>query len=96
MNNSLNVSWSFWLNFFEDAASLILGCFDEVPSFLKLFNSDTSKVTDMSCMFYECSSLTEINYSDFNAINVIKMTSMFEKCSNLENLNIYIHKFLYF
>ena len=42
----------------------------------------------MDSMFYKCSSLKELNLSNFNTNNVIDMHSMFYKCSSLKELNI--------
>ena len=39
-------------------------------------------------MFYNCSSLKELNPSNFNTNNVIKMNWMFEGCSSLKKLNL--------
>ena len=39
-------------------------------------------------MFDECSSLTNINLSNFNTNNVIKMNSMFFGCKSLNKNNI--------
>ncbi len=39
-------------------------------------NFNTSKVTDMNCMFQNCSSLTSLDLSSFNTINVINMSGM--------------------
>ncbi|MBR3198658.1 MAG: BspA family leucine-rich repeat surface protein, partial [Bacilli bacterium] len=38
---------------------------------------DTSKVTDMAYMFFNCGNLTEIDLSGFNTSNVTNMASMF-------------------
>ncbi len=38
-------------------------------------------------MFYNCSSLTSLNLSNFNTNNVNDMSSMFYNCSNLTSLN---------
>ena len=38
-------------------------------------------------MFQECSSLIELNISNFNTKNVNEMSSMFEGCSSLKKLN---------
>ena len=43
-------------------------------------------VNNMSCMFYNCSSLTSLNLSNFNTNNVINMSNMFYKCSSLTSL----------
>ena len=42
----------------------------------------------MSGMFFECSSLTNIDLSNFNAQNVTNMSFMFYKCSSLTNIDL--------
>ena len=42
----------------------------------------------MSYMFSGCSSLKEINLSNFNTNNVNNMSCMFYKCSSLKELNL--------
>ena len=49
---------------------------------------NTSQVTDMTMMFYECSSLTELNLTSFNTANVTIMNYMFEGCSSMKTLNL--------
>ena len=39
-------------------------------------------------MFYKCSSLEELNLSNFNTNNVIYMGWMFSGCSSLKELNL--------
>ena len=39
-------------------------------------------------MFTRCSSLKELNISNFNTYNVTNMTGMFYKCSSLKEFNI--------
>ena len=39
-------------------------------------------------MFSYCSSLTNINLSNFNTQNVTNMSCMFSDCSSLTNINI--------
>ncbi len=51
-------------------------------------NFNTSNVTDMSQMFYYCSSLTSLNLSNLNTANVTKMREMFRYCSSLTSLNL--------
>ena len=41
----------------------------------------------MDSMFFNCSSLKELNLNNFNANNVTKMQMMFYKCSSLKELN---------
>ena len=42
----------------------------------------------MADMFYECSSLKELNFSNFNTNNVTNMCGMFDGCSSLRELNL--------
>ena len=42
------------------------------------------QLTNMSYMFYECSSLTNIDLSNFNTQNVTNLGNMFNGCSSLE------------
>ena len=42
----------------------------------------------MSCLFYGCSSLNELNIFNFRTDNVIDMSYMFAYCSALKELNI--------
>lgn len=51
-------------------------------------NFNTENVTDMSCMFYSCSSLASLNLSNFNTSNVTDMYEMFRFCSSLTSLNL--------
>ena len=49
---------------------------------------DTSLVTDMSSMFYNCISLTSLDLSNFNTSSVESFLAMFFNCSSLKNLNL--------
>ena len=49
---------------------------------------NTEKVTDMSYMFYYCSSLTSLDVTHFNTANVTNMESMFYCCSSLTSLDV--------
>ena len=49
---------------------------------------DTSKVTDMSCMFWCCESLTSLDLSNFNTSQVTVMGSMFDFCESLTSLDL--------
>ena len=75
---------------FEKRASLN-GLFRDMSS-LKIIeglsNLDTSNVTDMSYMFYGCSSLTELNMDGLDTSNVTNMGNMFLGCKLLTQLNV--------
>lgn len=49
---------------------------------------NTSRVTDMTCMFYDSYNLTDINLSSFNTGNVTIMGAMFYNCCQLTNLDL--------
>ena len=46
------------------------------------------KIKNMSCMFFGCSSLININLSNFNTNNITVMRYMFLGCSSLTNINL--------
>ena len=49
---------------------------------------NTEKVTDMSYMFDNCSSLTTLDVTHFNTANVTNMSSMFSSCPSLTSLDV--------
>ena len=49
---------------------------------------NTSKVTDMSLMFSDCSGLTSLDVSSFDTSNVTNMGFMFYGCRSLTSLNL--------
>lgn len=51
-------------------------------------NIDTSNVTDMCAMFYQCSALTSLDISNFDTSNVTDMYYMFNSCENLATLDL--------
>ena len=49
---------------------------------------NTEKVTNMSYMFFQCSSLTSLDVTHFNTAKVTNMNSMFDSCSSLTSLDV--------
>ena len=49
---------------------------------------NTSEVTNMSWMFYNCSKLTSLDVSHFNTSKVTDMYAMFLNCSSLTSLDV--------
>ena len=51
-------------------------------------NFDTSKITNMDSLFFECEKLDVIDLSHFNTANVTNMNRMFYGCKSLKSLNL--------
>ncbi len=49
---------------------------------------NTSEVTNMSSMFYNCKLLTSLDLSSFNTSKVVKMSDMFYECEQLTSVNL--------
>lgn len=58
----------------------------DVDDFLKSVYSD--KVTNMGEMFYECSLLKDLDFSNFNTSKVTNFSDLFSYCESLVTLNI--------
>ena len=67
-------------SFFKELKSL--------TSISGLENINTTHVTDMSKMFYNCYELNSLNLSQFNTGNVEKMNEMFYNCHGLNSLDL--------
>lgn len=53
----------------------------------EIANLDTSNITNMNYMFYQCSKLTTLDLSSFNTSNVNNMSNMFNNCQKLSNIS---------
>ncbi len=62
--------------------------FSNLVSLRGLANFKTNNVTDMHCMFYGCSKITDLDLGSQNTANVTNMSSMFDGCSSLKNVNL--------
>lgn len=62
--------------------------FDKITSIIGLEYLNTSYVTNMSYMFYNCRSLTSLDVSNFITNKVTTMASMFHHCQSLEYINV--------
>ena len=67
-------------SFFEELRSL--------TSISGLENLNTTHVTDMSKMFYNCYKLNSLDLTQFNTGNVENMNEMFYNCQNLKSLDL--------
>ena len=60
----------------------------EIQSISGLEYLNTENVTDMSSMFYGCSSITSLDLSHFNTAKVKNMGGLFRDCSGLKSVNL--------
>ena len=65
-----------------------LFAFDEKLESLDLSTFDTSKVTDMQNMFYECKNILNLDLTSFNTLNSVDMGYMFYGCAKLTNIDL--------
>jgi surface protein len=64
-----------------------IGC-NNMAEIEGLENLNTSEVTDMSCMFAGCTSLTTLDLYHFNTQKVTNMSEMFNICSSLKTIYV--------
>ena len=62
--------------------------FNNVTEIKGLEYLKTDNVTDMSSMFWNCSSLTSLDVSNFDTSNATALSGMFMDCSNLTELDV--------
>ena len=62
--------------------------FSNVTSFTGTKLLNTSRVTDMSYMFYSCRALTSLDVSGFDTSRVTDMSDMFGNCEKLASLDL--------
>ena len=62
--------------------------FSKLTSIKGLENLNTSNINNMSKMFGNCSSLTELDLRGFDTSNVTDMSMMFYACSNLKTIYV--------
>ena len=62
--------------------------FGDMKEIVGIENLNTKNVTDMAGMFFDCSSLQNLDLSSFNTQNVTGMAGMFAGCGNLQSLDL--------
>ena len=67
---------------------LFMGGDENLQTINGLENWDTSRVKNMSCMFWSCSSLRKLNLSRWNTSDVTTFYGAFQGCSALTNIDI--------
>ena len=73
------------------APSSCTGMFEDFKNLVQInFNNNfnTSKVTNMWRMFFNCTSLTNLDLSSFNTSKITDMSQMFYICSSLTSLDL--------
>ncbi len=80
----------FYLDSWSNAAptSISFGNKENIKIIKKLKGLDTSKVTNMYGMFYQCSSLTSLDLSNFDTSKVTNMSYMFSGSPKLKDVYI--------
>ncbi len=63
-------------------------CYKDIANINGIEYLNTSEVTNMAWMFFNCSNLTSLDVSHFNTSNVTSMTRMFGACEGLESLDL--------
>ncbi|MBR6176610.1 MAG: BspA family leucine-rich repeat surface protein [Bacteroidales bacterium] len=72
----------------QNCSSWFYGC-ENLTSIIGIKeNLNTSEVTDMKNMFYNCQKLVELDVSGFNTENVTDMHEMFYYCIQLQSLDV--------
>ena len=71
----------------KSCESWFMGC-EKLEAIDGIENLNTSMVTDMWNMFYNCKSLTSLDLKTFDTHNVLSMSYMFFGCNNLTYLNV--------
>lgn len=62
--------------------------YENMTKITGLANLDTSRVTNMDCLFAGCSALQSLDLSHFDTSNVTTMHMMFSWCSSLKSLDV--------
>ena len=70
-----------------DSSSLFFG-FSKITTIDSIENFDTSKITNMTGIFYNMSNLQVLDLKSFNTSRVTNMQSMFYGCSSLTSLDL--------
>ena len=75
----VNMSCMFYTNDLKTSTKL---------ASLDVSNWDTSNVTDMFGMFFNCNELTTLDVSNWDTSNVTNMNNMFSNCNSLTTLDV--------
>lgn len=73
---------------FPEDSSAFFENFTNLSEIEGLENINTYYVTDMNAMFFNCSSLANLDLSTFDTSNLERMSSMFSGMNQLENINL--------
>ncbi|WKF72447.1 MucBP domain-containing protein [Lactococcus lactis] len=69
-------------------SSMLFGDMSSLTNIEGSENLNTSNVTNMQAMFYNCSSLVSIDVSNWDTANVTIFSAMFASCSSLSSLDV--------
>ena len=92
MGDNLKVTKVVFDPSFADARPTSARCWfsgmENLVSITGMTYLNTSEVTNMYCMFYNCNKLTSLDLSNFDTEKVTNMKSMFQNCSGLTTLDL--------
>ena len=72
----------------DENIEYLFGNYESVIEINNLKKLDTSKVTNMKQLFYNCKVLSELDLSNFKTSNVVNMSGMFNNLKTIEQLNL--------
>jgi len=86
LENSVNNITIIWNHLLTNCDTMFLGLSNITK--IEFINFDTSKVTSMYGMFYNCIFITSLNLNMFDTSNVQNMDAMFFDCISMKSLDI--------
>ena len=86
-NDEQNHEVSMLLDMPQNFTSIFKGIINMISISFNPF-LDTSKIINMGYMFYNCSSLTSIGFSNFDTSKVTKLHYMFYNCYSLISIDL--------
>lgn len=77
-----------YANVYPSTTASWFGDMKNLKEIVGIENLNTSEITSMNGMFYNCTSLKSINLNHFNTSNVEEMNSMFYGCSSMKSIDV--------
>ena len=87
-NNLETIDVTGWDLISTTDISYLFNASSNLEKIIGLDTWDTSNITNMSGMFYDCRSIKELDLSSFNTENVTNTSGMFYDCDSIEELDL--------